>query len=88
MALDDPGGKLAERVAPGPRNHDAVAGMPGDVLLICAECGCASDQYAAGWAAFSGEDPEGSERTSVAIMCPVCAFREFEWKPENAEGYV
>ena len=62
--------------------------MPGDVLLICGECGCASDQYAFGWAAFTGEDPKGVEPTSVAIMCPICAAREFEWKPENAEGYV
>lgn len=62
--------------------------MPGDVLLICGECGCASDQYAAGWAAFTGEDPDRNEPTSVAIMCPVCAAREFEWKPQNAEDYT
>ena len=64
------------------------SGMPGDVLLICDECACASDEHGAGWAAFHGEDPDGIEPTSLAIMCPVCAGREFEWKPENAEGYV
>jgi hypothetical protein len=62
--------------------------MPGDVLLICDESGCASNEYAAGWAAFHGEDPDGIEPTSVAIMCPVCAAREFEWRPEAAEGYT
>ena len=56
--------------------------------MICDECGCASDEHASGWAAFHGEDPEGIEPTSVAIMCPVCAAREFEWKPENAEAYT
>jgi hypothetical protein len=62
--------------------------MPGDVLLICSECHCASDEHAAGWAAFTGEDPNGIEPTSVAIMCPVCAAREFEWRPEAADGYT
>lgn len=62
--------------------------MPGDVLLICGECGCASDQYAAGWAAFTGEDPDRNEPTSVAIMCPVCAALEFEWRPEAADTYT
>ena len=33
-------------------------GMPGDVLLICGECHCASDEHAKGWAAFTGEDPD------------------------------
>ena len=61
--------------------------MPGDVLLICGECGCASDQYASGWAAFTREDPDGSD-TNISILCPVCAAREFEWKPERAEGYT
>ena len=41
-----------------------------------------------GWAAFTGEDPDGIEATSVVIMCPVCAAREFEWRPEAADGYV
>ena len=57
-------------------------------LLIRGECGCASDDLASGWAAFSGEDPDGREPTSVVIMCPACAAREFEWRPEAAEGYV
>jgi hypothetical protein len=45
-------------------------GMPGDVLLICGECGCASDEHAKGWAAFTGEDPDERDPTSVVIMCP------------------
>ena len=56
--------------------------------MICGECGCASDEHAAGWAAFTGEDPDGLEPTSVVIMCPVCAAIEFEWRPEAAEGYT
>ena len=64
-----------------------LAGMPGDVLLICGECHCASDEHANGWAAFTGEDPDGIEPTSVVIVCPICAAREFEWRPEAAEGY-
>jgi hypothetical protein len=62
--------------------------MPGDVLLICGECGCASDELGRGWTAFTGEDPDGLEPTSVVIMCPVCAALEFEWRPEAAEGYT
>ncbi len=62
--------------------------MPGDVLLICGACGCASDEYADRWAAFTGEDPDRLEATSVVIMCPVCAALEFEWRPEAAEGYT
>ena len=59
--------------------------MPGYLLLICGECGCASDQHARGWAAFTGEDPDGREPTSVVIVCPVCAALEFEWRPEAAD---
>jgi len=62
--------------------------MPGDVLLICGECGCASDEHAAGWAAFTGEDPKGLEPTSIVILCPVCAAREFEWRPEAVDSYT
>lgn len=62
--------------------------MPGDVLLICAGCACASDQDARGWVAFTGKDPDGLELTSVVVMCPVCAAREFKWRPDAAEGYT
>jgi hypothetical protein len=62
--------------------------MPADVLLICAECGCASDRDARGWAAFTGEDADGIEPTIVVVMCPVCAAREFGWRPDAAEGYT
>jgi hypothetical protein len=58
-------------------------------LLHCEDCGRASDHRASGWAAFTGEDPDGVEPTSVVILCPVCAAREFEWRPEAAaEGDV
>ena len=40
-----------------------------------------SDELGRSWAAFTGEDPDGIEPTTVAIMCPVCAAREFEWRP-------
>ena len=62
--------------------------MPVEGLLICDECGCASDELASGWVAFTGEDPDGVEPTSIAIMCPTCASREFEWRPEVAEDYI
>ena len=62
--------------------------MPGDVLLICGECGCASDEHARGWTAFAGDDDEGREPSSIAIMCPVCAAIEFEWRPETAHAYT
>ena len=55
---------------------------------MCDECGCVSDQLGRSWAALTGEDPDGMERTTVAIMCPVCAAREFEWRPEYASDYV
>ena len=54
--------------------------------MICGECHCASDERAKGWAAFTGEDPDGIEPTSVVIVCPTCAAREFEWRPEAAAG--
>lgn len=57
-------------------------------MLRCEECGCVSDELGRAWAAFTGEDPDGREETSVAIMCPVCAAREFEWRPEAAADYV
>ena len=57
-------------------------------MLRCDECGCVSDELGRSWAAFSGEDPDGVEPTSIAIMCPVCAAREFEWRPEAAVDYI
>jgi hypothetical protein len=62
--------------------------MPVAGLLICGECQCASDELASGWVAFTGEDPDGVEPTSVVIMCPVYAAREFEWRPAAADGCV
>jgi hypothetical protein len=47
-----------------------------------------SDELGRSWAAFSGEDPDRVESTSVAIMCPICAAREFEWRPEAAVDYI
>jgi hypothetical protein len=57
-------------------------------VLRCDECGCTSDELGRLWVAFTGEDPDGVEPTSVAIMCPVCAAREFEWRPEAAADYT
>jgi hypothetical protein len=57
-------------------------------LLTYAECGCSSDEEARGWAAFSGEDTEGIEPTSLLIFCPVCAAKEFGYRPERAEEYT
>ena len=47
-----------------------------------------SDELGRSWAAFTGEDPDGIEPTSVAIMCPVCAAREFDWRPDDAADYT
>jgi hypothetical protein len=47
-----------------------------------------SDELGRSWVAFTGEDPDGVEPTSVAIMCPVCAAHEFDWRPEAATDYV
>ena len=57
-------------------------------MLQCDECGCVSDELGKSWAAFTGEDPDGIEPTSVAIMCPVCAAREFDWRPDEAADYT
>ena len=57
-------------------------------VLQCDECGCVSDELGRSWVAFTGEDPDGVEPTSVAIMCPVCAAHEFDWRPEAATDYV
>lgn len=58
------------------------------MILECDECGCASRGRAKGWAAFSGEDLERVEPTSIAILCPSCAAVEFEYRPEQAEDYT
>jgi len=57
-------------------------------VLRCDECGCISDELGRSWAAFSGEDPDGVEPTSIAIMCPACAAREFDWRLEAAADYI
>ena len=46
------------------------------------------DELGRSWVAFTGEDPDGLEPTSVAIMCPACAAREFDWRPEAAADYT
>ena len=58
------------------------------MLLICDECGCASDEDAHSWTAFTVGDTEGHEATGVVIMCPVCAYREFKRRPGIAERYT
>jgi hypothetical protein len=57
-------------------------------VLRCDECGCVSDELGRSWVAFTGEDPDGIEPTSIAIMCPACAAREFDWRPEAGAGYT
>ena len=44
--------------------------MPGDVLLICGECGCASDEHARGWTAFAGDDDEGANHPASRSCAP------------------
>ena len=39
--------------------------MRAEGLLHCEDCGRASDDPASGWVAFTGEDPDGIEATSV-----------------------
>jgi hypothetical protein len=48
---------LLRRTCEASKISDGIA----DVLLICAECGCASDELGRGWAAFTGEDSDDIE---------------------------
>jgi len=47
--------------------------MRSDVLivLVCANCGVASEGTARGWQAFHGAEDDDS--TSVVVLCPGCA---------------
>jgi hypothetical protein len=65
------------------------ARMPGDVRLICDECGCASDQYGTGWAAFHGEVPDEieSHRPSLPAVGETILRRKVAGG-EQTYGYV
>lgn len=46
------------------------------VILICAECGCHSDEQATGWRAFLADlDDDGEDE--VVLFCQRCATYEF-----------
>lgn len=56
--------------------------------MRCEECGCASDEHAAGWAAFIGEDPDDLEPPCVGVFCPACAAEEFGYRPDVGDAYT
>jgi hypothetical protein len=64
-------------------------------FLRCQECGCTSDAQARGWAALVAEDLGDCDETDgtdpptiVTLYCPVCAAAEFEYRSEQAAGYI
>jgi hypothetical protein len=57
-------------------------------VLYCGECGCCAGALPRGWAAFLSEDPDGIDEPGIAVYCPVCAAREFGYRPDVAERYV
>jgi len=61
-------------------------------VLYCIECGCCSDELGKGWVAFRCDEPDPDEPdegpSMIAIYCPVCATREFGYRPEVGASYV
>ena len=61
-------------------------------MLCCIECGCCSGELGKGWVAFRCDEPDPDEpdegRSMIAIYCPVCATREFGYRPDVGAGYV
>jgi hypothetical protein len=61
-------------------------------VLYCIECGCCSGELGKGWVAFRCDEPDPDEpdegRSMIAIYCPVCATREFGYRPEVGGNYV
>jgi hypothetical protein len=45
----------------------------------CAECGCSSRPGWPGWRAYRTDDPELHEASALALFCPQCAEREFDY---------
>ena len=41
-------------------------------LLVCEECGCASEDEARGWEGHLAQEDDGSD--TVAIFCPTCSI--------------
>ncbi len=61
-------------------------------MLYCIECGCCSGELGKGWVAFRCDEPDPDEpdegRSMIAVYCPVCATREFGYRPEVGATYV
>jgi hypothetical protein len=56
------------------------------VMLRCAECDTVCE-YAEGWVAYRIDDEEESEVPGyVAVYCPQCAEREFEFRSPRTQG--
>lgn len=47
-------------------------------MLVCAECGRADEEKAAGWRGYREDLPDEDEQPSLAFFCPSCAAREFD----------
>lgn len=57
-------------------------------MLYCEECGCCSE-FGKGWIANNVPyDPEDGEPACVAVYCPPCAARHFNYRPDGAATYV
>jgi hypothetical protein len=44
--------------------------------VTCAQCGCISDLFWAGWRAYRVDDPRATESPALDLYCPTCADRE------------
>jgi hypothetical protein len=52
-------------------------------VLVCAECGCRSDEAARGWKVYlAGDSGEPDDEGEVVVFCPACVAREFGWHPQ------
>jgi hypothetical protein len=58
------------------------------VILKCAECGCASRGRSKGWIGLIGDDPDGVDPPCICVFCPACGAEEFEYRPDDYEGYM
>jgi hypothetical protein len=62
-----------------PSRAAVIHSITGLGLLVCHECGFASEECT-GWISHLVQDPDDPETPAeVAVYCPLCAEREFEY---------
>jgi len=49
---------------------------PATAILVCVECGAATDRSERGWRAWLTAE-ENDEPAEVVVLCPGCSQREF-----------